>query len=195
MWSFAKWKGKRTKLSNTNSTLLPCALLINPRTVWSGGGWMSVLFEDLENLCDFIHASVPLFLYNWLFVLHQGKKESSCGSPPPQTKQFLWIKVGIFFLSKRFVCFLLCTRTLRLYFIPTVVTFHKSNYCTSPKSLRKVSCRDLQWAPALLDFDAIKASVWNGLLYFLWGKWITTLFSEACPQGNHFFTVLCFCLF
>lgn len=34
-----------------------------------------MLFEDLENLCDFIHASVPLFLYNGSLVLHQGKKK------------------------------------------------------------------------------------------------------------------------
>lgn len=149
MWSFAKWKGKRTKLSNTIHSA-PCALLISPRTVWSGCGWVSVLFEDLEkkNLCNFIHASVSLFLYNWLLVLHQGKK-IKLWFPPPKPRNFLWIKM-VFFLSQRFVCFLLCIRTLRLYFTPTVVTFHKSNYCTSPKSLRKVSCRDLEWAPALL---------------------------------------------
>lgn len=87
-----------------------------------------------------------------------------------------------FFLSQRFVCFLLCTRTLWLYFTAIVVTFHKSNYCTSPKSLRKVSCRDLQWAPALLGVSNIKASVCNGLLYFLWGKWITSLFQKPVPK-------------
>lgn len=124
---------------------------------------------------------MPLFLYNWLLVLHQGKKNLVVVFP--HLNQAISLnKSWYFFLSQRFVCFLLCTRTLWLYFTPIVVTFHKSNYCTSPKSLRKVSCRDLQWAPALLGVSDIKASVCNGLLYFLWGKWITSLFQKPVPK-------------
>ena len=94
---------ERSSVTQT-PTLFPCTL---PNKFMESLGQVVtgflILLEDLENsVYYFIHASVSFFF-----------------SPLSQTVSLN--KSWYFFLSQRFVCFLLYTRTIWLCFIPTVV--------------------------------------------------------------------------
>lgn len=91
---------------------------------------------------SYMHLSVSFFFSWWVISSISGQRI------------WLWFffslnqaislnKSWYFFLSPRFVCFLLYTRTVWLYYSYGSSIYINLTIALAPKSLRKVSCRDL----------------------------------------------------
>ena len=114
---------ERSSVTQT-PTLFPCTL---PNKFMESLGQVVtgflILLEDLENsVYYFIHASVSFFLFPMGYYFHIRVKSLVVFfffSPLSQTVSLN--KSWYFFLSQRFVCFILYNRIIWLCFIPTIV--------------------------------------------------------------------------